>query len=109
MLKGFKKLKHGQSALEYAFLIIIVLAVFLAMGNYFKRGLQGRWQSSVDELGDQYDPRFANSNVTHTLSSNTSTQITAINILGGSAILTLRTDLVNSVEQKNGSIAVGAY
>ena len=109
MLKFLRYSKIGQSTLEYMTVLAIIIFAILGVSTYMKRGLSGRWKDAADELGDQYDPRFANSNVTHTLSSNTSTQITAINILGGSAILTLRTDLVNSVEQKNGSIAVGAY
>ena len=66
----------GQSTLELTALIVIILAVLLTMGTYFKRGLSGRWKSAMDEVGDQYDPRMMNAEITHTLFSNTETRIT---------------------------------
>ena len=106
MLRLLRRGKKGQSAVEYATLLIIVLAVLLAMGNYFKRGMQGRWKSAVDDLGDQYDPQAMNSSVTHTLLTNSITSIVTMCAVGG--FWTSRTDVSNSIDSKSGFIAVGA-
>ncbi|MBI3601836.1 MAG: hypothetical protein HY209_02980 [Candidatus Omnitrophica bacterium] len=96
----------GQSFLEYSVLLIIILAVFLSMQMYIKRGIQGRWKSAVDEFGDQYDPRVANSAASYTLLSNSSTQVTVIPEANGQ--VTMRQDSTNAVETKAGSTTVGS-
>lgn len=53
--------KRGQSTLEYAVLIIIVVAALLSIQVYIKRGVQGRLKSSADDIGDQYS--VGNTNV----------------------------------------------
>lgn len=104
MLRARKK---GQTALEYIVLMIIVMGALLAISNYFKRGLQGRWKSALDDMGDQYDPRAADSSVRHTLIQSTNTSIIALNQTGG--FWTQRTDESVSTERKQGNVAVGAY
>ncbi len=42
--------KRGQSILEYAVLISIVLAAAIGMQTYVKRGLQGRYKAVTDNL-----------------------------------------------------------
>lgn len=49
-----KKNKKGQSTLEYAILIIIIIAALLSLQTYVKRGVQGRLKSSTDDIGDQF-------------------------------------------------------
>ena len=51
----------GQSTLEYAVLIIIVLGALLSIQVYIKRGIQGRLRSATDDIGEQYS--VGNSNV----------------------------------------------
>ena len=97
----------GQTALEYIVLMIIVIGALLAMSNYFKRGLQGRWKAAMEDMGDQYDPRTANSAIRHTLTQSTNTSIMAINQTGG--YWTKRTDEAVSAERKQGNVVVGAY
>lgn len=46
--------KTGQSTLEYALIIAVVLGALLAMNNYMRRGVQGRLRSSADSIGDQF-------------------------------------------------------
>jgi hypothetical protein len=53
MFKYLNK-KRGQSTLEYAILIIIVIGALLSIQVYIKRGLQGRLKSATDDIGDQY-------------------------------------------------------
>ena len=56
MLKYFnhKKRKRGQSTLEYAILIIIIIGALLSVQVYIKRSVQGRLKSAADDIGDQY-------------------------------------------------------
>ena len=51
---------NGQSLMEYILVFVIVAGALLATQIYIKRGIQGRWKQSVDELGDQYDPKTGN-------------------------------------------------
>lgn len=46
--------QKGQSPLEYAVIIAVVVGAFLAMQKYMERGLQGRLRSSTDQIGPQY-------------------------------------------------------
>ena len=102
-----RRYKRGQTVLEYVVLIIIVLGALLAISNYFKRGLQGRWKAAMDDMGDQYDPRVADTSLQHTLVQTTNTSIIAINQAGG--FWTQRTDESLSTERKTGTVSVGAY
>lgn len=95
--------------MEYAMLLIIVLGAFLAVQNYMKRGIQGRWKTAVDDLGDQYDPRTAVTDVRHTLSSTTNTTIITVEQSGGGGVTTQRTDVSSSAERRQGQTSVGAY
>ncbi|MDP2652466.1 MAG: hypothetical protein Q8Q08_00365 [Candidatus Omnitrophota bacterium] len=99
--------RRGQSTLEFVTLLIIIMGVFIAAGNYFKRGIQGRWKASIDELGDQYDPRLTNTSIKHILVSNTETRITTISAEGG--LWSLRDDITNSLEIKTGGTTIGAF
>ena len=46
--------KKAQSTLEYAILIIIIIAALLSLQVYVKRGIQGRLKSATDDVGEQY-------------------------------------------------------
>ncbi len=46
--------KKGQSTLEYAVLIIIIIGALLSIQVYIKRGIQGRLKQAADDSGDQY-------------------------------------------------------
>jgi hypothetical protein len=70
MFKFLRKMK-GQSTLEYAVLIIIVIGALLSIQVYIKRGVQGRLRSAADDIGDQYSVGNTNSRVTTTVKSNT--------------------------------------
>ena len=60
MFRYFNR-KKGQSTLEYAVLIMIIIAALLTIQNYVKRGIQGRIKSSSDDIGDQYSVGNTNS------------------------------------------------
>jgi uncharacterized protein (UPF0333 family) len=47
--------KKGQSTLEYALIIAVVVIALIAIVNYMGRSMQGRLKSSSDEIGNQFD------------------------------------------------------
>lgn len=66
--------KRGQSTLEYAVLIVVIIAALIAMQVYLKRGVQGRMRESSDQIGEQFSPGFTVSNrVTNTFSQSRDT------------------------------------
>ena len=71
MLKHFHKMK-GQSTLEYAVLVVIIIGALLTIQTYIKRGVQGRLKSSSDDIGDQFSP--GNTNATKTTKTHSQTQ-----------------------------------
>ncbi len=61
MFKYFnKRRKKGQSTLEYAILIVIIIGALLSIQVYIKRGIQGRMRSATDDIGDQFSPGNTN-------------------------------------------------
>ena len=48
--------QKGQSILEYAILVVVVVGALLAMQWYMKGGYQGRLRSASDDIGEQYSP-----------------------------------------------------
>ena len=63
--------KRGQSTLEYALLIAVIVAGLIAMQVYLKRGYQGRLRESTDQIGEQYSPGYTTGTTTITSSSTT--------------------------------------
>ena len=56
--------KRGQSTLEYAILVVVVIMALVAIQAYLKRGIQGRMRDSADQIGDQFSPEFTEYNFT---------------------------------------------
>jgi len=46
--------RKGQSILEYAILLAVVIAVLLIMQAFVKRGYQGSLKASSDKMGEQF-------------------------------------------------------
>lgn len=67
-------MKKGQSTLEYAILIIIIMAALLSIQVYIKRGVQGRLKSAADDIGDQFSP--GNTNVVMIMRTQSQTEDT---------------------------------
>ena len=63
--------KRGQSTLEYAVLVVIIIGALLSIQFYLKRGIQGRLKSSADDIGDQYS--VDNTNVLKSTNTFTNT------------------------------------
>lgn len=80
MLKRMRnriKSKKGQSTLEYAILIVIIIGALLSIQVYIKRGIQGRLKSSADDIGDQFSVGNTNMVSKTSTSSNISDIFTA--------------------------------
>jgi len=56
--------QKGQSTLEYAMIIAVVVGALLAMQFYMKRGIQGKLRESTDSVGSQYSAGNVTSTVT---------------------------------------------
>jgi len=91
--------RRGQSTLEYAIIIAVVVAALLAMQIYVKRGVQGKLRSSTDEIGQQFSPTFTTGSYT-TTSGSSSTE----NVTGG----TTTTNVTRGTQNKTGSETVEA-
>ncbi|OGX27571.1 MAG: hypothetical protein A2787_05505 [Omnitrophica WOR_2 bacterium RIFCSPHIGHO2_01_FULL_48_9] len=70
MYRFFRK-KKGQSTLEYAILIIVIIGALLSIQVYIKRGIQGRLKSATDDIGDQFSVGNQNVLTTTVTSSRT--------------------------------------
>lgn len=53
----FSRRTAAQTTLEFALLIVVVIAALLAMQIYMKRAVSGRLRQVSDEIGPQYEPR----------------------------------------------------
>ena len=103
--------RKGQTILEYTVILIIILGVLVAMKDYIKRGIQGRWKSATDDLGEQYDPTVVNTNIMYSTYVN-SESVVAVQCGelpdGTVGQWTNRLDLSNSIESKTGFTQVGS-
>jgi Flp pilus assembly pilin Flp len=64
--------QRGQSTLEYAVLVVVIIAALIAMQTYLKRGIQGRVRESSDQIGEQFSPGYTVSNRVTTTFANQS-------------------------------------
>lgn len=69
--------KRGQTTLEYAILIGVIVAALIAMQVYLKRGFQGKIRDSADNMGDQYSPGFTTSHEVTQSASDTNENVGA--------------------------------
>jgi hypothetical protein len=75
--------RRGQTTIETAVLIVILVAALVAMQTYLKRGLQGRLRENMDSVGGQYDPERTTSDTTVSQASRvTTTSVTARHVIG---------------------------
>ena len=91
-----QKRQKGQSTLEYAILIIIIIGALLSIQVYIKRGVQGRLKSATDDIGTQFSP--GNTNVVKKMLTSSQSSDTFIDGVTRSELLAdeVTTDLMNS-------------
>lgn len=96
--------KQGQTIVETAILLMIIVFAFIAMQTYLKRGIQGRIRANIDSIGEQYDPEKTTSDYTVTHVSNSTTITTSAEEagtttpVGGWGYWTTGNRIVTSVE-----------
>jgi uncharacterized protein (UPF0333 family) len=96
-MRVISKFNKGQSTLEYAILIIIIIGALLTIQAYIKRGLQGRTKSSADDIGEQYDP----GNVNYHKIKNSSSSVNQTAILGVARTELLADEVTNEWVSQN--------
>src|SRR3989338_440963 len=80
-----RKRQKGQSTLEYAVLIIIIIGALLSIQVYIKRCIQGRLKGAADDIGDQFS--VGNTNVTQTMTTSSVTKDTFTRGVSGSTLI----------------------
>jgi hypothetical protein len=93
--------RKGQSTLEYAIIIAVIVGGLLVMQHYIKRGYEGKLKSASDDMGEQFDPGY------YTAHFNT-TQISEVNqtVLNGTSSTR---HIQNQISNKTGHETVAAW
>ena len=99
--------RKAQSTMEFSAVVIVVIGALLVISTYVKRGIQGRWKAAVDDIGEQYDPAYMNTRVTHVITGTTTTTITTREADAG-RIWTEREDVTDGSESRFGYTRVGS-
>ena len=96
--------KRGQSTLEYAVLIVVIIGALLTLQVYIKRGVQGRLKSAADDIGDQYSDGNTNEIKTTNRSSNTeetfNAGVSTSNIIGPEVTNTTENSIIVNTQQE---------
>ena len=93
--------RKGQSTLEYAIVVAVIVAGLLAMQFYIKRGWEGKLKNAADSMGDQFDPNAYNANFV--ITSNDAKQTDQV------AGQTTSTYTAAAVSNKQGADGVAAW
>lgn len=96
--------RKGQSTLEYAILILIVIVALLAMQTYLKRGVQGRMRESSDNIGEAYTPGYTDS--AFDLTTTAATTETIVGVSGGTGT---RTTELSRADDRTGTENIPEY
>ncbi|MBF0486418.1 MAG: hypothetical protein HQL16_07895 [Candidatus Omnitrophica bacterium] len=104
MLSRLRK-HNGQSTLEYAILIIIILAAILSLQTYIKRGIGGRLKTATDDIGEQYSQATPANFYKHVTTTTNTTDTS----LGGQANSAYRANKVTNSETRIGTNADSEY
>jgi cytoskeletal protein RodZ len=96
--------KRGQSTLEYAVLVVVIIGALLTIQVYIKRGVQGRLKSAADDIGDQYSDGNTNQVKTTVRSSNTEETFahgqSSSNIIGKELTNTTENSVILNTQQE---------
>ena len=93
--------RKGQSTLEYAVVIAIIVAGLIAMQAYIKRGVQGRLRQASDDIGEQYSPGQTTSNIFTSSSVNTIENIAPVTTTVGGDTVGQTTTNSNQSQNRN--------
>lgn len=99
----------AQSTLEYAVVVVVIVAALLAMQIYLKRAMQGRLRQAADEAGQQYAPRATTSDIT--IQQDSTVQITTTTTKDDAAGIyktVTSNNIINQTDTRKGSESVGS-
>ena len=99
-------MRKAQTMLEYAILLAIIVAALIVMQVYLKRGIQGRWKQSIDDMGEQYDSDAFEGYVRHTSNTTAESRMMAIHGVsynGRNGMITWREDTMVTQERRVGN------
>ncbi|MFC1675082.1 hypothetical protein ACFL1K_04285 [Candidatus Omnitrophota bacterium] len=54
---------RGQSTLEYAIIVVVVVAALIGIRYYMQRGVMGKLRDSADDIGEQYSAGITNTTI----------------------------------------------
>lgn len=94
--------KRGQSTLEYAVIIAVIVGALIAMQVYIKRGVQGRLRQAADDIGEQFSAGYTSTNMYTNVTVNSTERITP----GNNS--TTRTD-TKQTQNRTGNETVGNF
>jgi len=100
--------KRGQSTLEYAVIIAVVVGALLAIQVYIKRGVQGRLKQASDDIGEQFSPGASYYDYNTTTNTN-STETTTPFKSSGTQNVSLTTSTVDQTQTRTGTERVSGY
>jgi len=66
----------GQTTLEYAVLVAVVVAAAIGVQNYLRRGIHGRVRESTDRIGSQWDAGASTYTANTTITSTSTDTLT---------------------------------
>ena len=104
LLQTMKGQRRGQSTLEYAVLIVIIIGALLTIQVYIKRGVQGRLHQAADDIGDQFS--VGNTNVLKTTLKHSVTKesfangVSSSNLVGDESTNTQEHTQIINVDQE---------
>ena len=56
--------RNGQSTMEFALLIAVLVAALIAIQIFMKRGIMGKLRENTEQIGAQFEPHSATWNYT---------------------------------------------
>ena len=92
--------RKGQSTLEYAIVVAIIVGGLLAMQFYVKRGWEGKLKTAADDMGENFEPAKFTAN--YNLNSQSSVSQTVLNRVS-------RTNTNNAQSTKTGADHVATW
>ncbi len=100
-------MRKAQSTLEYAIVIVVMVAALISMQIYLKRAVQGRIRQTADDLGLQYDPNATTGTIE--ITSDSLIQInTTTEEVDNKSVTTSKTNIIYQTDGRSGSENIGA-
>ena len=78
--------EKGQSTVEYAIIIAVVISALLVMQFWMRRGVMGKLRDSTDSIGDQFNPFEAKADLTKNFNSTRTEALSTNGTVATSAI-----------------------